>query len=213
MDGVALPAAPDVSSPMLISSGSSSAEITPKRPAKRKRSAFEDDEDLNSIDSNETVPVSCTARLSPSILPSKRKGHVMVAVSNTTALLLGGETTTSDAKVNIVISDDSIYSLSIAEGHDVEWRRVEVEKNKEKRVGHRAVYDKQNKVVSLVGGYHYYPTSKRRRNIKEGYNDEGEWITLGSTPTLTVHTVHTNVSFNDQWNMTVSQKEFTITKN
>ena len=196
---------------------SSAPAASSDQPAKRKRSTLGENcpesSDPNSSDdsdsASESAKVQGTADSDPiPLVPSKRKGHVMVAVSNTAALLLGGETThdPKEKGVQKCLNRDSFYQLNIkskgSQGPDVKWRKVEVKKHKEKRSGHTVLYDEQKSRVLLVGGYYYYTCRQMKNPKKRRADKDKDWFKMTSISTFSVSTDGSDHASN--WETSVS---------
>eukprot|EP00118_Oscarella_pearsei_P015823 m.145798 g.145798 ORF g.145798 m.145798 type:complete len:147 (+) comp38432_c1_seq25:37-477(+) len=107
--------------------------------------------DFTTHDSNEKRPKKSVA----TTVPTKRTGHAMCAIGRDTAVLIGGETNSSDHDSR-VHNDDSFYQLKLVENRSVQWTKVALEKEKQKRVGHQIVHDCENRMISIVGGFAYH---------------------------------------------------------
>eukprot|EP00118_Oscarella_pearsei_P007447 m.36631 g.36631 ORF g.36631 m.36631 type:complete len:331 (+) comp32266_c0_seq2:162-1154(+) len=133
---------------------------------------------------------SSAKRANTASVPTKRTGHAMCAISEDIAVMIGGETNSSDSDYR-VHNGDSFYQLQLVKRQGVEevlWTEVAViNENHQKRIGHQLFHDGQNGTVSLVGGFGYHPVATRKRNKREGCkNDDGKWKTLGTMLTLRV---------------------------
>eukprot|EP00118_Oscarella_pearsei_P015821 m.145771 g.145771 ORF g.145771 m.145771 type:complete len:578 (+) comp38432_c1_seq17:136-1869(+) len=126
------------------------------------------------------------------IVPTGRTGHAMCVISEDTAVMVGGEMKTNPGDEYAFHNDDSFYQLKLVENegsYDVQWTKVAVESTKDaeksKRIGHQIIYHNGKKEVSLVGGFKYYSTVKRKRNEREGLllqRDKGELVKPATMP-------------------------------
>eukprot|EP00118_Oscarella_pearsei_P015828 m.145749 g.145749 ORF g.145749 m.145749 type:complete len:558 (+) comp38432_c1_seq9:36-1709(+) len=134
---------------------------------------------------------SSAKRAKTTSVPTKRFGHGMCAISDDTAVMVGGETTSDDD--HRVHNDDSFYQLKLIQSRgycDVKWTKVEVkskkDEKKQERVGHQVVCSGQSS-IHLLGGFKYYSVTKQKSNDKKGLlNDNGDWVKAKRVPTFLI---------------------------